>query len=450
MAFSLRGIFGRRSSVEAKTESRATTPARKPDDGAAIALPSVRTYRIWTPAQIRQAEQSADSGNIRHAVDLCDWLLADDKVRGSLDGRVASFLSLPKTFEATGDKRRQGRVIKAIEADEDWDACLPNPESKQVLYWSLLLGMGPGVQRWQVLKDHGNRDIPVLAFYHPQPLRYDWPLRSWVRKLENGSEEPITFGDGVWFAHMPFGTYRPWSLGLWRALCRWVLLKQYAISDWGRAGETASRNVITSDKDVEQTFEKRQELASDISQMNRDSTLVLPPGFKYELVTASAVTKDLYKAQIEMADMAIAITVRGGNLSTGAKGGASLALGEVQERQGDLLNRAEDAAGWSVTTHDHTLVPWAQANYGDTGLAPYVAYQTEIPEDKKTSAEVFDTVMDAATKAQALGFELDRKLFADRFGFADFLKPGTVKDPPAPVAPGTPPAADPKKPKEKN
>lgn len=424
--------------------TQAPSPKPTKDARAAIALPSVRTYRLWTPAQIRQAEQSADGGNLRLAVDLCDWLMADDKVRGSLDGRVASFLSLPKTFEATGDKRRQSRVIKAIEADEDWDACLPNPEAKQILYWSLLLGMGPGVNRWQILPEHGNRDIPVLAFFHPQPFRYDWPLRSWIRRLENGTEEQVSFGDGTWFCHMPFGTYRPWSLGLWRALCRWVLLKQYAISDWGRAGESASRNVITSDKEVEQTFEKRQELANDISQMARDSTLVLPPGFKYELVELSATTGDIFKAQIEMADMAIAVTIRGGNLSTSAKGGASLALGEVQERQGDLLNRREDAAGWSETTHDHSLVHWALANFGDTGVAPYVSYQTEIPEDKASKAKVFGDSITAVGKAQALGFEIDRKAFADEFGFSGFLKPGTVKDPPPPTAPGAVPAADPK------
>lgn len=410
---------------------------------AAIVQPSVRAYRLWTPALLRQAEQASELGNLRYAVWLIEWLLSDDKIRGALDGRVTSFLGLPLTFEASGDGRRRGKAVRALEVDQDWDACFPLEAAKQTIAWGIMLGIGTGVNRWHVSPDNGNRDIPRLEFFHPQPISYSWSEHTWLRQLENGTSEPIVFGDGTWVGHMPFGAFRPWSLGLWRALGRWALLKSYAISDWGRFGETASRNVITSDKAVEDTFERRQELAGDISQLARDGTLVLPPGYKYELVQSTANTGAIFQAQIEMADMAIAVCIRGGNLSTSAKGGASLALGEVQERQGDLLNRREDASAWSSTTHNHSLVPWAQANFGDSKLAPYAAYETDLAEDMQQKATVFTTVMTGVQQAENLGFTVDRQLVADSFGL-EFLKPGVVIAPATPAAPPAIPDEQPK------
>jgi hypothetical protein len=420
------------------TARRANRKSAARDSGA-IELPSVRAFRIWSPQLLLQAERSADTGSIRLAVDLCDWLLGDDKVRGSLDGRVNAVFGSPLTFEASGDGRRRSRTVRALEADEDYEAIYPEPEAIQVMYWGILLGAGPGVFRYRQLEGHGGRDIPVLEFFHPQPLSFDWTQRTWMRALSNGTSEPIEFGDGTWLGHMPFGHFRPWSMGLWRAIARWVLLKQYAIADWGRLGESASRNVIESDKDVKATKELRKELADDISAMARDSSIVLPAGFSYKLVEASAVTKDLYNQQIKAADEAIAITIRGGNLTTNVQGGSRSAA-EVQERRGDEANAKRDAVAWATTAHDQGLVYWAGDNYGDQNLAPYPVYKTEPEEDRQAAAEVFTAAIGGAQQAEALGFELDREAFANRFGLADFLKPGTPKQPPAPTPPGGTPA----------
>lgn len=414
---------------------------QRAEQSRAIILPTVRGYRSWSPQLLQSAEYAADSGNIRLAVDLCEWLLGDDKVRGSLDSRVDAVFGAPITFEASGDRRRQNRAVRALEAGEDWDAIYPEPEARQCFRWAVLLGMGPGVFRWEVREDHENRDVPRLEFYHPQPLRYDWAGRSWKTKTGGGygAEADITFGDGVWFAHMPFGTYRPWSLGLWRALSRWVLLKQYAISDWGRAGEAAVRQVVTADKEVKATKETRRELADQIADMGRDGVIILPPGYDYKTIELTASTKDLFNAQIATANLAIAITIKRGNLTSDVQGG-SRAAAEVHERV-DEKTAASDAGTWSVTTHDQGLTYWADSNYGDDGLAPWAVYATEPEEDRKAKAEVLVSATTGAKQATDLGFELDRKAFASEFGLDGFLKPGAApKAPPAPAPKQNPPA----------
>lgn len=401
---------------------------KTPSGSAEIALPSVRTYRLWTPAQLRQAEANADGGNIRLAVDICDWLLGDGKVRGALDGRINALFGLTPTFERSGDGRRSSRAVKAIEGGEDWLTCFPKAASKQVQYWAILLGLGPAVLRWKRLKEHDDRDLPILDFYHPQPLAYDWAKRTWLRSLDNGTREPITFGDGVWFGHMPFGEYRPWSLGLWRALAPWVLLKQFARSDWGILGESARKEFLECPKDLDSPAPQRKELANDIYEMAQGGVGVLPPGYTYKLVETSAGTKDLYEAQIRLADTAIAMTIRAGNLTTQVDGATgSRAAAEVHER-GDLGNLKDDADAWTDTTHDHSTVYWADSNFGDPGLAPWAIYPTEPEEDRKVKADVALQALAGVEKAESLGFETDRKAFIEEYRL-DYLKPGEVVDP---------------------
>jgi phage gp29-like protein len=412
-------------------------PARSPRKGAgAITLPSVRTYRLWTPGQIRSAEIAADGGYLRQAVDLCEYILADDKVKGSLGPRINAMLSAPVTFDRAGDKRRSSRAVKALESQEDWWSILPEAEARQVLAWAIMLGLGPSFLDWQQLPGHGGRDIPVLTFFHPQPIQYDWQARQWKRQLDRGGFEAIEFGDATWVGHMPDGAYRPWNNGLWRGLARWVLVKAYAISDYGRAGETAARTAIEIDKDIKSTYEQRKALAHDIDRMARDGSIVLPPGYHYRSVETQASTSDLYNRQIALADNAIAIAIRGGNLSTDVKGG-SRAAAEVQERTGDNANLKADASAWENTTHDQILVHWATSNYGDPLLAPWPELQVKPPEDKKQKADVFLQVMTATEKATSQGFDVEREALANEFGLDGFLKPGKVIVP-APTDPNAP------------
>ncbi len=420
--------------AETKSAQQLRTQSNK------IVLPSVRSYRIWTPGRLRTAERQADSGLIRDAVDICDWLLGDDRVRGALDARLDAFFGLTPTFE-TGTGRKKRAALKALEADEDFWAIFPEEEARQIQYWAILLGLGPGIARWNPDEDHGDRDLPVVKFYHPQPLKYDWNERTWMRslatsghRLAGGRDEPVVFGDGVWVGHMPRGSYRPWSLGLWRAIAPWVLLKAYARSDWASLGEAASRTVFELDKELDDTRERRKDLADSIRDMGNGGVIVLPPGYKHQLVEASAATKELYKSQIDMANLAITITIRGGNLTTQVSGQGSLAATKQQAETNDLGKLRSDATGWSTTSHDQVLVHWAGSNYGDPRLAPWPVYPVKPKDDKQAEATVLGDAMDGAEKAENMGFELDRKAFIEHFEF-EFLKPGDPDARPKPPEP---------------
>jgi phage gp29-like protein len=431
--------------VAARRRSRQTKA-----DAKAATEPSVRVFTTWTPALIRVAELQANAGNLRQAADLCEWLLGDERVASTLQTRTDALLGLDPTFESSGDKRRSRRVVKALEGQEDWWEAYPESELSLMLKWGILLGLSAAQHNPDYREGHGGRLLPLPEFWHPQHVRYDSPTRRWLTRVasdgnvDTGVEIELVPGDGTWLLHTPYGKNRPWAWGLWRGLSRLVLLKYFAISDWARHSEKASLLVGTTHEEVQTSRQQRAELASDLYNRGREGVVVLPAGFDLKLVETTANTKQIYDAQIEMVNTAIAVAIRGGNLTTEVQGG-SRAAAESQERLGDKSRLRFDAQSLTTTIHDQSLIWWAQWNFGDANLAPWPVYPVEPKRDLKVRADVANVAADAAQKYVDLGFEVDRKKFAEEFELAEWLKPGSgiPPTPPVPAQPdsGAPPPA---------
>ena len=411
----------------AKPKSAPKVPST-PRDLTAGVQPSVRTFTTWSVALIRAAEMAADSGYLRQVANLCEWLLGDDRIQGTLSARVESLLGLEPTFEQSGDKRKSKRVVRALEAGEDWWEAYPEDELATIATWGIVLGLAPAGHNWtEPREDHGDRVLPMPRFWHPQHVRYDWPTRRWMVKVAStagfvdfGIEEELVPGDGRWILHTPYGSSRPWSRGLWRGLARLALMKSYAIQDWSRFGEKAHILVGVSGEDVESSKGQRAQLAKDIYELGREGIAFLPPGFDLKKVELVANTRDIYLAQIEMANTAIAILVRGGNLSTEVKGG-SFAATESQAETGDASKRRFDAQSLTTTIHDQSLVWWASFNFGAAELAPWPVYPVEPKKDLKARSETLNTASTAVDRMLANGLPLDLAALGEEFEIP-FLK----------------------------
>lgn len=426
-------------------------PAASTDTRGAVE-PTVRTFTVWTPALIRSAEIQADAGNLRYAANLCDWLLTNPIVRSGLSVRIQALLGLEPTFERSGDKRRSGRAVKALEADEDWWQAYPESELAQMLTWGLLLGVSPVNQApWKAHEDHGGRVLPNFETWHPQHLRFDNASREWrikvasVGNTSGETEETLVPGDGTWVLHTPYGKNRPWAWGMWRCLGDLVLLAEYGWQDWGKVSERAILLVLTcldakAAGDLKgYTQAARKQLAQDIYARGSEGVAALPPGIDLKAVQAAVQAKDIQGALIEAAHKAIAIVIRGGNLSTDVGKAGSKAATETQSDMGDGGNLRFDAQSLTTTIHDQSLVWWAQFNYGDPALAPWPVYPVEEDEDLKDKTEVEGKAFENADNAERLGFEVDRAKFLEEHKIG-WCKPG---ERPPTVAPTTEPGTQP-------
>lgn len=404
--------------------------------------PSVRSFTTWTPRLIRSALSTADGGSLRLVSDLCEWCLGDERVKADLETVLQTLLGLELSFEAGGDGRRRNKVVRALEADEDWWTLHPESELKQLAIWGLLLGIGLAERvPPESVDPKTGRLLPPLRFWNPRNLRQDTTTGRWFLRVgaHGGEEIEIEPGDGRWVLYLPYGAERPWASGLWRGLSRWVLLKHYAVQDWGAAGENASRMFIETPN--RNAFDQRKELVSDIFSLGRNAIIALPPEFKASLVEKSASSIDLYEKQIGTADTAITIAIRGQNLGTQVEGGSFAA---ASAHVGvDMRRTAFVGESLSTTIHDQSLEPWAADNFGDPSLAPWASWDTTAPREEKAAAEVLKTIGEAAKNLGDVGVRLDWKVVGEQFGIPidRVEEPTKPPHPPPPDPLGGPSAA---------
>lgn len=393
--------------------------------GKTIVQPSVRSATTWSPALIKTALLQADSGQFRTLADLCDWTLADDRVGAVAQTFVGGLLSLPLAFEPSGDGRRKGRAVRALEAEEDYWKIAPEDEVFQIYTWSLLLGF-----QWAHLEhvESNGRVLPCLRFWHTRNVRFDWTSRRWFTKVDDGlGEVEMVDGDGEWVMFSPYGRFRPWAHGLWRGTARWCLLKSYAEDDWGRHSEKASLLVAETPMGTDSTL--RRELAADLYGIGRNAALAPPPGVKLALLEAKANTRDLYLAQVEAANTAIAVSWLGQNLTTEVNKG-SFAAAQVHGRvEGQRVRGFAEFE--STTVREKVLTRWAELNYGNRDLAPWPIRNTDVPEDGKVVAEIMKLRAESFDAMRKVGVIIDAEAWFER-GKVEILE---IKEPEPPAPP---------------
>jgi phage gp29-like protein len=416
-------------------------------NAASVIVPSVRTQTEWTPTRIRSIIRMVEGGDLSQAGVLCDWILIDDRVRATFAARFDALFGLEPTFDL-GVGRRSKQAQKALEAGEDWWEAYPEPQLRKMAVWGQLLGVSLMRQTWIAREDHSGRVLPHLTFWHPSCLKQDQKTKQWFARDANNVQHEVNAGDGEWMMHLPFGAERPWAEGDWRCLAQLCLAKSYARTDISRTGEKGGLTVGTSDHEADNTLEHRATLANDIKNSGSGGVAILRAGFDLKQLGLVANTEALYNSQITMIDEAIAVVVRGGNLSTVTKEG-SLAGAKQQAKTSDTPKLAFDAAAVSGTVHDQSLVWWAELNFGDRRLAPWPNYPVEPEEDKAAKASTAKTVMEAATLADKLGYEIDTDELADEYGLPWLGERKAPEDRPQPVAPTADPTDSEDDPAEK-
>lgn len=402
----------------------------------------------WTMGLIDVVERQAKAGHLGLLGDLCDDLLGDDRIGALLRTRAESLFGVVPSFEGSGDGRRKGRAVKALEADEDWWAMTPEPESAIMLKYGLLAGVCPGQLDWWervdgrlVARVKEGRNVPSLHHWSVSTLAYDLDRGEWTVELKNGARAPFCPGNGQDLLFSPFTTHRPWLHGIWRGLARWWVLKHYAMVDFGRLAQRSAGIVVEADVNTPSSKPQRQEIANLIVQLSNDGALSLPPGYVAKLMQAAASSHEIFVSLIDdLANEAFAIAILGHNLTSKVDGGSHAAANVGQEVKLEL--RSFDAESWTTFTHAQVLPAWSSANFGTADLAPWAVFNVKPPVDRAARALELKTLGEALIK---LSDEVDERKVLENFE-VPLLTPEQVaakKEAAAALAPPVPPAGQP-------
>lgn len=367
-----------------------------------------RSFGEWDPRLLEAAIQMADGGSLRLAADLCERLLADDRVQGVLSTRVRGLLRLPIRFELDEDEEE---TPEEAALREDFWRAFPEDDLTQLCSWGVLLGVGVGEQVWE--ERHG-RVLPRLKVWHPRWLRWDWHSREWRLAVDGGAEVTVTPGDGKWVLYTPYGENRPWAHASWKACGLAWLVKRFAVRDGARHFEAHGNPVKVGTAPAGAKAETRREFAADLQRLVGGGAIALPPEYDFKFVEAVGRSGDIFLGWVGWADKAIAVTIAGQNLTSEVTGG-SFAAAQVHQTIAHHYVESDEQT-LSTTLHDQSLIWWAEFNFGDTDRAPWVRWDTTPPEDLKSKAETLRTVGEAAAQLTTAGVKVDTVALARQFG----------------------------------
>lgn len=408
--------------------------------------PSVRMQRVWTAGQIRMVQFAADSGDMYALGDLCDQMLADDRIGELLETLATLVLGCDLSYEQNPGSK-VGDAPKAAEIEIDFPIGWPEDELKNLICWRELIGIGwARHEKW--FESDEQRLLPKTRAWHPKHFAFDDRRRIWTVRDDRGQRIDVLPGQGEWIAYTRRGDFRPWGAGLWRGLSKWWMLKQYAMSDWGVHSEKGSKLVLEAPEGVQP--EMRVALANEVYQLAKDAVISLPAGFKMSLIELTANTRDIYQAQIDAADMGFAIAILGQNLTSRVDGGSYSATTSHERKENKRANYISKSL--SQVLYAQSLPWWAEYNFGDRAFTPYPRWETDPPEDKGEKVATLSTLATALATLQTAGYKLPPALIEEQYGIKLFeMSPGeraallpanTQRNgqttPSSPTTPGTP------------
>lgn len=407
------------------------------------APPTSRVFTRWSTDDIEVALALTGGGNLQRVADLCWALLGDGRVRAALETRVKGLLRLPLTWDESGDRRSSGRVVRALEGG-DWYDAHSEAALASLASWGILLGVGLAQRVWRLAPS--GRWIGVLKPYNARSLRWDSQRRVWVVRTVAGDVD-ILPGDRRWVLYAPScsgtpdGDELPWMWGAWRACARPWLGKDFAWGDWQHHGEVHGSPIRTADVSEEKPPSKkdRDELADDLGAMGGNTAIVPGPGLKLKLLEAVANTWKMFPASIDTAAREIVIALTGQSSSTeitqGQDTGATL---HSRVRQ-DLIDA--DAQTLSTCLHDQVLADYAAINFSADDLAPWPQWKTDPPADAGARGDAMKKLGDgiaALDRVAPEGQRVDRRAIFEEAGVPLEDIPADAKPAPAPVVASAP------------
>lgn len=361
----------------------------------------------------KNAIRALEQGQFMLGAQLADAMLRDDRVSGCLLTRTDAITSFPRKLEAS--KADKGETV-ATEVTEKFCQLFPDAALSEMNRWGRMMGLGLGQLVWTFAD--GRWDFR-LKVWHPQFISWRQDTRSYWVSTEEGQVQ-VTPGDGQWVLFTPYGFERAWMSALIRSLYIPWLVRQFGLRDWARWSEVYGNTIKKAYIPVAAEKDDKEKFVDQISRLATESTVVMPrtaggkdDGFDLELMEATSTGYDGFDRLLNKAEAAIAVRILGQNLSTEVKGGSFAAAAVHGSVRHDIL--AGDALGLSECLGEQALKPWAQINHGNADLAPSLSWNTDPPEDMKSSGEALSALGTAMKTLTDSGMPVDSGKLAERF-----------------------------------
>jgi len=396
-------------------------------------LPLVTIQNTWSIEQARGALYAMMHGQFDMSGMLCDAVLGDDRVAATLNSRATALFGREVRFRAANDSAAAKECLIAWQGA--WPGLSGPSAFREIQDYSCMMGDGPAQLLWDTTRPVWN---PSLRPWHNRFTYYDWDLRKFIALGSDGTM-PILPGNGKWFMHSPYGSYRGWVRGALRAVTEPWMLRHFGFRDMARFAEVHGQPTRVGKLPALATPEDRASFEQSIAQIGANTAMILPQGmdamddggYEYMLVEATDTAWEVFPGQIDRCDMAIVLAILMVNLTTEVTGGSFAATkSHMDVRQGGT---AFDNRAWMFSIYTQIARVFAFLNFGDADLAPWTFWDVTAREDYEANArqfQAFGTAIEVMARGGLKFTNADelRQFASDVFGLYH-LPSFTIGDP---------------------
>lgn len=345
--------------------------------------------RMENAQAVRSVVETLDAGVFSEAARLVDQMMMNGRLRAMLETRLSALTGAEQRWRERRNNRDARRAKRDIE--EDWPRMASTPTRWQNQVWGLLLGLGLGVIDWHT-DPMTLRQIPRFRAFAPYGVYFRQDLLEYEVLVYGGQIHRVPSPafqtgrapmDSPWIVHEPFGTYS-YRWGYSRAAWYSWLGHNFGQRDRFRMSEKVGTGIALADVPVSASKEAAKEFRDDVRAVRSGGVLMCQEyedGTKFNLRpfewnaqnTAGVVDDATASAAADLT-----ILFLGHATLAESDGGASHDLARAGENiSGDRTNR--DAEAETSTFEDQLVGRYAEANYGDPGLAPIREVVTDPP-----------------------------------------------------------------------
>lgn len=198
--------------------------------------------------------------------------------------------------------------------------------------------------------------------------------------------------------------------GLIRPCAYMYLFKNYDVKDWVVFAERFAMPIRvgkykpeTSEADKDVLKDAVFNLASDAAAVISDSTLI-----EFIEQQAKGASVDVFERLAAFCDAAMSKAVLGHSASSESTPGKLGSEHEASDLRQDLLE--SDARALANIIKNQMLAPWVAVNFGPDKAVPKVKFAYEPPEDRKSEAETYGTLV------SQVGLPIPLQHIYDKFG----------------------------------